>query len=722
MISLLRHQRLFTYHLIKRIAIRSATSSSSPSPLDPISNKIWKRINNIESSTNSHDESKPIFSVDANDKPLDQLKQLIEIPLWELSQKLNHKSFEAPYTTLNSVESQDIDIILNNLQSNLHQTFQNYLTNKDTENPNIRKIEDIKLIDFFNPKLVNITQIIYSINNNQYPKNFLKFSQVNSKLGLLTQLLTNLLYKEYMELKILTTKPENNIFDISNPAEWFPEARKMKRKVIMHVGPTNSGKTYNSLKTLSQAKSGYYAGPLRLLAREIYEKFNHDGIKCNLITGEEVIPSMDEYGRVSQISSGTIEMIPLHRKMDVCIIDEIQMIADDRRGASWTNAFLGVLAKEIHLCGEESAVPLIQKLTKITGDELEIKTYKRLGKLSTTKEPVNILRDLKSGDCVICFSKRKILELKCQIEQKTNLKVGVVYGALPPEIRSQEAQNFNEGTTDVLIASDAIGMGLNLKIKRVIFHSLRKFNGSEMADLAIPSIKQIGGRAGRYSQEFGQSEGFVSAMNKRDINLIQKAMKSPIINLKKACVWPTDLVWKHYMSKFPPSQPFYDILQAFAVETVQLKSNNYFITELDFRYEILKLFLREDLYKELNIEDQLVLSLAPINLNMASDQVKETAFKFFQMIRNCESKNIFDFNFLNQSVITQTPKITASVGDTVNLLTTLEDYHKLVLLFMWLSQRWPTLFVDKESASDMKSLIEKRISQELINMRRMNSR
>src|SRR5699024_8616219 len=140
------------------------------------------------------------------------------------------------------------------------------------------------------------------------------------------------------------------------PAEWFPQARKMRRKFIMHVGPTNSGKTYHSLQRLARAQLGYYAGPLRLLAREIYERFNQEGVVCNLITGEEVIPMMDTYGNALEISLGTIEMIPLYKKMDMCVIDEIQMLGDPNRGAAWTAAVLGVQAKEIHLCGEESAV------------------------------------------------------------------------------------------------------------------------------------------------------------------------------------------------------------------------------------------------------------------------------------------------------------------------------------------------------------------------------
>ncbi|ODV79803.1 P-loop containing nucleoside triphosphate hydrolase protein [Suhomyces tanzawaensis NRRL Y-17324] len=571
-----------------------------------------------------------------------------------------------------------------------------------------------------NPQIANITQIIFLIQLQRYPQDYVNFNGITSHEQFVSDILTKLLHKEYIRIKIRETRPESEMIDLSNPAEWFPEARKMKRKIIMHVGPTNSGKTYSSLQTLKNAKSGYYAGPLRLLAREIYERFNQENTKCNLITGEEVIPSVDEFGKLSEISSGTIEMIPLHKKMDICVIDEIQMIADENRGAAWTNAVLGVLAKELHLCGEESAVPLIEKITKFTGDELVIKKYERLGKLSVLPTALQDVKNLQKGDCLIAFSKRKILELKCKIEQSTKLKVGIIYGALPPEIRSQEANGFNEGKYDVLVASDAVGMGLNLRIKRIIFHGVKKFNGNEMKPLTVSAVKQIAGRAGRFSKDKGELEGFVTSYMKRDLDFIKTMMESPTKNLNKACIWPTDLVWKHYMAKFPKDVPFHKILHQFELETKSLNMKNYFISDLDSRNEMLKMFLREDLYKRTTIEDQLKLSLAPINVLMNSPEVIETAFKFLRNITVCATNNVFDFDFLHEPIIRRTPKVNTTIADTVETLRLLEDNHRVVLLFLWLSQRWPTLFVDKEGAMDIKSLIEKRISQELNNLRRLN--
>lgn len=125
---------------------------------------------------------------------------------------------------------------------------------------------------------------------------------------------------------------------LKNPAAWFKETRLMKRKIIMHVGPTNSGKTYNALQSLGTAASGIYCGPLRLLAHEIYERFNASGVRCNLITGEDrrEMEGVDLY-------ACTVEMALLHKQFDVAVIDEIQMISDSSRGWAWTQAFLGII-------------------------------------------------------------------------------------------------------------------------------------------------------------------------------------------------------------------------------------------------------------------------------------------------------------------------------------------------------------------------------------------
>ncbi|KKY15104.1 putative atp-dependent rna helicase mitochondrial precursor [Diplodia seriata] len=268
--------------------------------------------------------------------------------------------------------------------------------------------------------------------------------------------------------------------DLRYPAEWYPATRRVQRKIILHVGPTNSGKTYHALKRLEEAGSGVYAGPLRLLAHEVYTRLVAKGIPSALIT---------------------VEMIPLNQQMDVCVIDEIQMIGDLERGWAWTQAVLGVQAKELHLCGEARTVPLIRELAASMGDEVQVNNYNRLTPLDMDNDHVGFdFKDLRKGDCIVAFSVMEIHALRKQITTQTGKKVAIVYGSLPPETRAQQARLFNEPDSgyDVLVASDAIGMGLNLSIKRIIFAAVTKFNGFEKVSIPVPHLKQIAGRAGRY--------------------------------------------------------------------------------------------------------------------------------------------------------------------------------------------------------------------------------
>ncbi|CAE6444340.1 unnamed protein product [Rhizoctonia solani] len=327
--------------------------------------------------------------------------------------------------------------------------------------------------------------------------------------------------------------------DLQHMIEWYPLARSLRRKVIMHVGPTNSGKTYNALQALAGAESGVYAGPLRLLAHEVWTRINkgsiapksdtidlddaapsvvvtedpdsgptpravvppppkvYAGRPCNLITGEDqriVSPH-------ATTVSCTVEMIPKHLIWSVGVIDEIQMLADPHRGGAWTSAVLGLPAKELHLCGEDTVVDLVKELCRMTGDELIVNRYERLTPLEVSPHSLNgQLKNVERGDCVVTFSRTDIFMIKRKIEKQTGLRCAVVYGRLPPEVRSEQAQLFNdeESGYDVIVASDSVGMGLNLKIKRVVFVRTEKWNGKQDTPLPVPLIKQIAGRAGRF--------------------------------------------------------------------------------------------------------------------------------------------------------------------------------------------------------------------------------
>ena len=198
-----------------------------------------------------------------------------------------------------------------------------------------------------------------------------------------------------------------------------------------------------------------------MLAYEVYSRLNAKGIPCDLVTGDERI----EGPHAQALQSCTVEMIPLNLRVDVAVVDEIQMIGDDSRGWAWTQALLGLQANELHLCGEERTVPLIRELCSLMGDELEIHTYKRLSPLRVMSSSLRgSVANLRKGDCVVVFSRLGIHAMKREIEKVTRRRAAIVYGGLPPEIRAQQASLFNDPDNeyDFLVASDAIGMGLNL--------------------------------------------------------------------------------------------------------------------------------------------------------------------------------------------------------------------------------------------------------------------
>lgn len=258
--------------------------------------------------------------------------------------------------------------------------------------------------------------------------------------------------------------------DLRDLPQDFPAARQIQRHFHMHIGPTNSGKTYNALKALTAARTGAYAGPLRLLAHEVWERINlgtvgslveGQGRECNLLTGEE----QRTVSQSASLTSCTVEMLPLGAELDVVVIDEIQMIADEARGAAWTTAILGLCAKEIHLCGEETVVEVVSKLVEDMGDKITIHRYERLTPLNVAEKSLEgDLGKIEAGDCIVSFSRSGIFATKKLIEQKTGKRCAVVYGALPPETRSEQAKLFNEegNGVDIMVASDAVGMGLNL--------------------------------------------------------------------------------------------------------------------------------------------------------------------------------------------------------------------------------------------------------------------
>jgi ATP-dependent RNA helicase SUPV3L1/SUV3 len=333
-----------------------------------------------------------------------------------------------------------------------------------------------------------------------------------------------------------------------NPKDEYEKARKIKRKFMLHLGQTNTGKTYHAVQRLMQASNGVYLAPLRILALENFEKLNREGVPCSLITGEEEV-LVENANHVCS----TIEKLDINKHYDVAVIDEIQMIGDSQRGDAWTRALLGLQCEEIHICGAVNAKELLVNILNDCGDYFEIQEYVRQTPLQVWEDPFS-LRDVEPGDALVAFSKRRVLELSKLFNEK-GVKNSVIYGDLPPEVRRMQYQAFLNGTNKILITTDAIGMGVNLPIRRIIFMSLQKFDGEETRYLTSQEVKQIGGRAGRkgiydvgYVGVAGYEQEFLRQYLEIDDEPIEKAVLGPseaILKIKgmplkeKLALWST---------------------------------------------------------------------------------------------------------------------------------------------------------------------------------------
>ena len=319
-----------------------------------------------------------------------------------------------------------------------------------------------------------------------------------------------LTYQRYKFLKEQTENVRRQITDRipENPIDLYPDARSMHRHFILHVGPTNSGKTHDSLIRFRAAERGIYLAPLRLMANEIYDQTNRLGVPCNMETGEEHI-LLEGAGH----TACTIELLNPTEYYDVAVIDEAQMMEDQARGGNWTQAILGVLAPEIHVCMAPYAEQLAIRLIELCGDTYEVVRHERAVPLRLDSREFHFPEDVEKGDALIVFSKKSVLYVAAELRAR-HVSTSVIYGALPYDVRSNEVERFASGQTDVVVATDAIGMGLNLPIRRIVFLENTKFDGVERRPLKPSEIQQIAGRAGRYGKfevgmytaEFGKRE------------------------------------------------------------------------------------------------------------------------------------------------------------------------------------------------------------------------
>lgn len=295
-------------------------------------------------------------------------------------------------------------------------------------------------------------------------------------------------------------------------------------RVVAVLGPTNTGKTHFAVERMLAHHSGMMGFPLRLLAREIYDRIVaiKGAAACALITGEEKLGSEEARYLVC-----TVEAMPMRREVAFLGVDEIQLCADQERGHVFTDRLLHARGTgETMFLGSDTIRPILKRLVP----EAEIVTRPRFSILSFAGETK--LNRLPRRSAVVAFTAAEVYTL-AEVVRRQKGGAAVVLGALSPRTRNAQVAMYQAGEVEHLVATDAIGMGLNMDVAHVAFASLAKFDGREHRRLKAPELGQIAGRAGRHMANgtFGTTSG-CQPLEEREIEAIESHSFAPLKHLR----------------------------------------------------------------------------------------------------------------------------------------------------------------------------------------------
>ncbi len=286
-----------------------------------------------------------------------------------------------------------------------------------------------------------------------------------------------------------------------------------KNKITAVLGPTNTGKTHLAIETMLSFENGMIGFPLRLLAREVYDKVvkRINVNKVALITGEEkIIPNDAKYFLC------TVESMPIDKDLDFIAVDEIQMCSDHERGHIFTDRLLNMRGNKLTmLLGSNTIKKIISKLD----DDIEFINRNRLSKLSYSGHKKISRIDRKTA--IIAFSSEEVYAI-AELIRRQKGGAAIVMGSLSPKTRNAQVELYQSGDVDFLIATDAIGMGINMDLDHVYFSNFKKYDGKKLRRLNLSEIGQIAGRAGRYlnNGSFGIT-GQCKEINADEVDLIE---------------------------------------------------------------------------------------------------------------------------------------------------------------------------------------------------------
>ena len=481
-------------------------------------------------------------------------------------------------------------------------------------------------------------------------------------------------------------------------ANRFLLTRQMARQHHFYLGPTNSGKTYHALNALIEAETGVYLAPLRLLAMEVRDRLVQAGVPCNLITGEERVLMNGALHTAS-----TIEMMHSTRAVDVAVIDEIQMLQDPDRGQAWTAALIGVPAKQVYVCGSNAVTTLCTRALDALQEPYDFTYLERKTPLVFEEQSLcgsryskpKLKHQLQKGDAMITFSRKDVLTLSARF-RNWGFKVASIYGALSPEVRRHESERFLSGEADVLVATDAIGMGLNLPIRRVIFANIQKFDGIASRYLNATEVRQIAGRAGRYGV---YETGYVNVLEDDEqihIEHMLNADDTATINRLPISIQISSL--EYIVNKLHTNR----LAECIAYLIENQHTQDVLCESSHATAQYTQALIVDKIAPNMAFKDKFALACAPLSIQVPIE--KDYFIQCIQSIYQDKQHPIpFAPNWLN--------------GGSEKHLQQAEILSQHISLYAWLSYKFPTIFTEQDAIPALRGKVGNYIKQALLTQR-----
>jgi len=356
------------------------------------------------------------------------------------------------------------------------------------------------------------------------------------------------------------------------------------------------------------------------------------------------------------------------------VIDEIQMIQDRDRGWAWANALIGAPAKEVILTGSIDAVKAVSEIVAYLGEELEVRYFERKNPLEVMSRPTP-LKYIAPKTAIVAFSRKEVLSYKQRLSGK--YRVSVIYGNLSPEVRREEARKFREGESEILVATDAIAMGLNLPIKTILFARDNKFDGLRRRELTATEVLQISGRAGRYGIE---EHGFVGALDSSALKTIEERFHTPLPDIELPFSVMASLEHVLLIGEILETEDLLEIL-AFFADNMEF-DGPFVAANIEAMLEIAAIV---EAYS-LDLRTKYHLSCAPVSIR--SPYIESVFHRYLTALEKGEEVPYIP------------PRDLPPYAHTNEELLNAEDRVKEVSLYLWLSFKFPEQFRQTQQAID----------------------